>query len=886
MTWLQRLVHRDRLDDQLDAELRDHFERLVADLRAKGYDDAAARRLARLECGGLDQAKEACRDARGTRWLEDTIQDVRYAVRGCRKAPAFTAVAVTTLAIGIGANLTVFSVFDALLLRPLPVPNASRLVTFTRWIQNNSSESFSYPQIRGLGERTDLFESVAGVSTDTMFVGPPESLEPVGTSLVSGDYFETLGLTPLAGRLLGPADDRPGVPVVAVISHRYWMQRFNGAADTVGRTIRLEGQQVPVVGITPPGFIGATIGEPADITVAVHANRVLRPEDGGDTTADSRWLLALAVPARSLTREQLQAGLDVAWRRVLEATTPGRVTGEARTRALSMTLTVERGINGASRLRAPMRRPISVALALVTLVLLIACVNVANLLLARGASRGRELAMRLALGAGRGRILRQLLVESALLAIAGTGIGVWIAWFGSGAVSDVMGARMQVPDTAMGLEVAPNWRVCATTALVAGVTTVIFGLVPAWRASGTPHGTLANTGRIVESHGRLASSLIVAQVSLSLLLVIGAGLFMRSLHNLRTLDRGFAPGNVLLASVNPERAGLTPAQLLDFNRSVLRRVEALPGVGAVSLGAITPLQGGGMSQPMVVNGVSTGLSEIHFNLVAPRYFEILGTPLLAGRDFTAGDDAAAPAAAIVNETFVRRHLQPGNPLGQRVAMSGFFAKGEMGIVGVVKDAVYESMRAAPPPTLYVPYLQTRGRPMHLVIDARAPLHDVAATVRAAVQPMVPATPMRIRSFAAQIESSLFQARLMMSLTTIFGVLALVLAVVGLYGLMSYTVAGRTREIGVRLALGARPARVQRMVLAQALRMVVIGIAIGLPIAWLSSRLVRSLLFGLEPTDGLTITASVVILLTAGIAAAALPARRAATLNPVAAIHYE
>ena len=886
MTWLQRLVHRERVEDQLDAELRDHFERLVDEHRRAGMSDADARRRARLEFGGLDQIKEACRDARGTRWIEDVIQDVRYGIRGFRKSPGFTLVAVATLALGVGANLTVFAVFDALLLRPLPVPNASRLVTFTRWIQNSSSESFSYPQIRGLAERSDLFEAVSGVNTDTMFVGPPAALEPVGTALVTGEYFRTLGLTPLAGRLLGPADDQPGAPVAAVISHRYWMQRFGGAADMVGRTILLEGQQVPVVGITPPGFRGATIGEPVDVTVAVHANQVLRPEDGGDTTADSRWLLVLAVPARSLTHEQLQAGLDVAWRSVLEATTPARVTGEARKRALSMTLTVEPGMNGASRLRAPMRRPLTVALVLVTLVLLIACVNVANLLLARGATRARELAMRLALGAGRGRILRQLLVESALLAIAGTGLGLWIAWFGSAAVAELMGVRTQVPDTAMGLDVAPNLRVFAATALIAGLTTLIFGLAPAWRASGTPRRAVADTGRIAESHGRLASTLIVAQVSLSLVLLIGAGLFMRSLHNLRTLDRGFVSGEVLLASFNAERSGLTPEQLHAFNQSVLRTVETLPGVGAASLAAMTPLQGGGMSQPMLVNGVSTGLSEIYFNFIGPRYFEILGTPLLAGRDFTNGDDATSPAVAIVNETFVRRHLQPGNPLGQRVAMIGFFAIGDMAIVGVVKDAVYESLRAAPPPTVYVSYLQTRARPMQLVIDARASLNDVAATVRAAIQPKVPATPMRIRSFAAQIENSLFQARLMMSLTAIFGGLALVLAAIGLYGLMSYTVTARTHEIGVRLALGARPSRVQAMVLGRAMRMVIAGIAIGLPVAVLSSRLVRSLIFGLTPTDTMTIAASAVLLLLVGIAASALPARRAATLDPVTAIRVE
>jgi predicted permease len=885
MTWLQRFVHRDRLEDQLDAELRDHFERLVGDLRSRGHHDGEARRLARLEFGGLDQIKEACRDERGTRWVDDTLQDLRYGVRGFRKTPGFTAVAIITLALGIGANLAIFNVLDALLLRPLPVPNAPQLVTLTRWIENNPSPSFSYPQIQALAARTDLFASLCGIGTGTMFSGPPDNLEPVGAAFVSGKYFETLGLAPFAGRLLSAGDDQPGAAPVVVIGHGYWLRRFAGDPSIVGRTMLLEGQQVPIVGVTPPGFEGATIGQRADITMAISAQGTLQPEEDGGTSADQRWLLALAVPAPALGRDQLQARLDVAWRQLLEATTPTRLSAEARRRALSMTLSVDNGTNGPSRLREPLRMPLAVAYALVTLVLLIACVNVANLLLARGAARAREIAMRLAIGAGRGRIIRQLLVESAMLAAAGTAVGVWIAWAGSDAIADLIIARAAGPDAPVAaLAVAPNARVFAITILIAVATTLIFGIVPAWRASMTAPGVVANTGRVAESHGRLAAALIVAQVSLSLVLVIGAGLFTRTLYNLRTVDRGFSPGNVLLASFDPRRTAASSPELQAFNQSVLQTVEALPGVGAVSLAAVTPLQGGGMSTPMTVNGVSTGLEEVYFNVISPRFFEIVGTPLLTGRDFTNADDGAAPPVAVVNQTFVRQYVKGGEPLGQRVRISPQFP--EMQIVGVVKDAVYETLRVAPPATVYASYLQSRGRPMQLVIDASGPLTDVAATVRTAIQPKVPATPMRIRSFAFQIENSLFRARLMRSLTTIFGGLALLLAAVGLYGLMSYMVATRTREIGVRLALGARPARVQAMVLGSALRMVAIGIIAGLPLAVLSSRLIASMVFGLTPTDVATIGAAVALLALVGAASAALPARRAATLDPVRAIHVE
>ena len=884
MTWWRRLMHRARLEDQLDAELRDHFERLVVEFQQRGASVNDARRLARLEFGGIDQVKEACRDVRGTRWIDETAQDIRHAARGFLKTPGFTAVAVLTLALGIGANLAIFNVVDALLLRPLPVPNAQRLVTITRWIENNSSESFSYPQIRALADRPDLFASLCGMGGATLFTGPPDALEPLGAAFVTGKYYESLGLAPFMGRLLSAGDDQPGAAPVVVITHSYWLRRFAGDASIVGRTMLLEGQQVPIVGVTPPGFEGAIIGHRADVTAAVHAQAKLQPEDDGGTSADQRWLLVLAVPAPTLTRDQLQARLDVAWRQLLEATTPTRLSADARRRALSMTVSVANGANGTSRLRGPMRMPLMVAYALVTLVLLIACVNVANLLLARGAARAREIALRLALGAGRSRILRQLLVESAMLAAAGSAVGVWIAWFGSDAIADVIVARSAGPDASeAALAVAPNARVFGVTALIAAATTLIFGIVPAWRASVTAPGVAANGGRVAESHGRLASALIVAQVSLSLILVIGAGLFTRTLHNLRTVDRGFIPGSVLLASFDPRRAGLSSPELQAFNQSVLRTVETLPGVGAASLAAITPLQGGGMSTPMTVNGVSTGLEEVYFNIIGPRFFEIVGTPLLAGRDLTDADDASAPAVALVNETFVRKHVI-GDPLGQRVLISP--GHREMQIAGVVKDAVYETLRAAPPATVYASYLQTRGRPMTLVIDARSPLTDVAATVRAAIQPKVPATPMRMRSFAAQIESSLFQARLMRSLTAIFSALALLLAAVGLYGLMSYMVATRTREIGVRLALGARPARVLRMVLGNALRMVVIGIIAGLPLAMLAARLIASMVFGLTPTDAVTIAAAVAVLILVGAASAALPARRAATLNPVTAIRVE
>jgi putative ABC transport system permease protein len=463
-----------------------------------------------------------------------------------------------------------------------------------------------------------------------------------------------------------------------------------------------------------------------------------------------------------------------------------------------------------------------------------------------------------------------------------------VAWWGSRFLVDLMSTAHSLPtgsDTIV-LDLSPNWHVLAFTSVVAVSTTLLFGLAPAFRATIVAPALAmhASASRVGASRGRLAPALVTAQVSISLLLLIGAGLFVRTLQNLRTLDRGFRHEGVLLVDVDGRRAGYRGPRERAFYQQLLAMAERVPGVTVASFSSVTPLLGGGISLPIAVNGEPTGPEESHFNLVAPRYFETMRTPLLLGREFTNRDDAAAPGVAMVNETFVRRYMPNGSPLGQRVSVVG--SPEDAQVVGVVSDAVYETLREAPPPTVYVPYLHSGSDPVTFEIYAAGSLAQVAAAIRSEVQPKLPGTPLKIRTLTAQLESSLVQERLMATLARASGVLALLLAAIGLYGLLGYTVALRTSEMGIRVALGAQRSQVLWLVMRDALRMVAWGAALGLPAAWAASRLVSSMLFGVEGTDPPTVMGATAILALVGALAGFLPARRASGIDPMVALRHE
>ncbi len=754
----------------------------------------------------------------GWMFLDRLAQDLSYALRGMRRSPGFTATAVVSLALGIGANSAIFSLIDAVLLRWLPVRDPQGLVQLIiRRPNPEPLDSFSYPLVLALAEQHDIFAGLCGFTGARFNVGQGDSLESTSGAWVSGGYYDTLGLQPAAGRLLTTGDDRPGAAPLAVITDEYWQRKFGRNPAAVGRQILLEGKPVTIAGVSPAAFTGANVGETADITLPLAVLPQFLVDGQYQVDAGSWWLRVLARPQPGMSPAQMKARLAVIWLPLAESVIPASMPGSRR-RVQQSTLDAIAGGTGYSDLRRRFRQPLVILMAVTGLLLLIACANVANLLLARAAARQREIVVRLAIGASRARIVRQLLTESLLLSLFGGALGVVLAWAGSRLLVDLLSSGQL---RAIILDVAPNWRVLAFTGAAASITGILFGLAPALRGTA---GALQEKTAI--SRGRLTPLLVATQISLALLLLIGAGLFVGTLRNLHRVDAGFQADGVLLVNADGPRAGYRGARARPFYESLLEKIEPLPGVRSAGFALITPLAGGGISQPISVNGQAVQ-QEIHFNAVSRRYFETMATPVLMGREFSRRDDAGAPAVAVVNEVFARRFLPNGEALGRRLRAGA--QEQEFEVVGVVRDSVYESLWEAAPPTVYVPLVQWAGAARSGVVfevHATGSLSPVAANLRATLQPLLPGAPLEVRALTAQVERALVRERLMATLASGFGLLGLALAVVGLYGLLAYTVARRTNEIGIRLALGAMRGQVLWMVIKHAMALLATGIGMG------------------------------------------------------------
>ena len=882
MSWLTRWWRRGALDRDLDRELLDHVERRVADLVRGGADEAAARRQARLEIGGVEQVKEAVRDVRGTRWAHDLWQDLRFGARMLRKSPGLLVAALLSMGLGIGANTAIFSLVDAVLLRSLPVREPERLAVITG--------EFTNPIWEQVRDRADtLWDGALAWYQERLDLSAGGDVDPAETLMVSGSFFEELGVQPALGRLLGPADDRRGGSVhgpTAVISQRFWERRYGSDPGIVGRTVTLNHIPFTIAGVVPARFLGPTVGRSFDVAIPLGTVDLVTP-GGPESALDgrSRWWLSIMVrlaPGQSV--EAATAALRGVQPQIRDATLPLDWPRSMLARYLSDGLEIESASTGISDLRRSYEQPLLVLLGIVGVVLLVACANVANLLLARASARRHELAARLALGASHGRLVRQLLAESAVLAVPGAIAGLAIAVWGS----RFLVAQISTSDSQVALDLPLDWRVLGFLTGLSVLSAVAFGLAPAWRARRLDAGdavALAAHARMTR-RGAVSGPLVAGQIALSLVLVIAAGLFGRTFSTLASRDLGLDPAHLHLAGIDAARVPVE--QRVALYQRLRDAALGVPGVASAAVSMISPLSGMGWNGVLDFAGMAP-LPErqrlVYTNAVTRGFFATHGTPILAGRDFDDRDRAGTPVA-IVNEALARRFFGSTDVLGRRVRMGG--GRGEvepeLEIIGVVETAAYTRVRGDFPPALYRPTSQLSNELLApfltLAVRTRPGVSaGVTASISEAVRQIDPTLTITHRTMASRVHDQLTQVRTVAILSSFFGVLALLLAAIGLYGVTSYGVAERQREIGIRLTLGAGRAGAQRLVLRGVARLVAIGIALGLGVSLLLTPLAATMLYSLEPRDPATMATAAVVLAMVGLLAGWLPARRASRIDP-------
>ena len=822
------------------------------------------------------------------------MQDLRLAIRSLCATPLVTIVATLSLALAIGANTAIFSVVNSLLLRRLPVEDPAQLVFVTNSGIPDRAAAWSYAVWDQIRQRPHLFDAAAAWSFVRFNLALAGEAQFVEGMWASGSFFETLGVPAVLGRTLSERDDRrgggPDGPV-AVISYRYWQRRFGGSADAIGRSLRLNGVPFTIVGITPPEFFGIEVGRTFDVIVPVASEALIR---GRDTILDNPSTRFLTIVARLKPGQPLEAAateLRTAQPTIRTATLPRdlhRSGKQAFDRYLSEPFALVPAASGSSMLRERYERPVLALMAVVVLVLLIACVNIANVLFARAAARRHEISVRLALGASRWRVVRPLLTESAVLSTAGAAMGLIVAGWGS----RLLLRQLSSPTTTVFLDLSIDGRILAFTAGLTVLTTLFFGTAPAVRASrGAPVETLNEQSRGVagQPHGGFAGGLIVTQVAISVVLVVAAGLFIRTFTSLAGRQLGLQAERVLVVGVDAQRATIDPAERLALHERVREVVRALPNVADAGISVITPLTGAGFDPPIEISDVPGSDRPVReaANRISPGWFSALGMRLVAGRDFTESDRMGRPRVAVVNEAFARKYFAGRSPLGRSFTLfpRSPRALGPIEIVGVVADGVYYSVRAPMPPTWYAPLAQFDPADFTLtsaslsVRSTAGPPAMLTKSIVAAATSVHPQLALTFRPLADQVGASVNQERLLASLAGFFGGLATLLTALGLYGVTAYNVTRCRAEIGIRMALGAVPARVMRLVLSRVSLLVAAGVVIGAGLSMWASRFIASLLYGVEPRDPATLVASALTLASVAAVAGWLPAWRASRLDP-------
>jgi predicted permease len=825
------------------------------------------------------------------------VQDVRYAVRTLVKTPAFTLVVVLTLALGIGANTAIFSLTDQVLLRLLPVKSPEQLVlldgpgAFQGRTFNNGT--FSYPMYRDFREENTVFDGVLARFPSPLTLMTNGQAERVNGELVSGNYFDVLGVRAHLGRTFTQDDDKtPGGHPVVILTHSFWMRRFARDPGVLNRSVTLNGQPMTIVGVAPPGFFGIVVGESPDVLVPVMMKAQMTPTWDDLLNRRSRWLTVMARLKPGVSAAQAESAMNLVYRRINEQEIEEiqNRSKSFRERFVSKHLFLRAGQRGRSDLRQDFSTPILVLMGMVGLVLLIACANVANLLLARGAARQKEVAIRLALGGSRGAIVRQRLIESLVLAAAGALLGLAFAWW-TGALLLKM---LPFDSGAQTLSASPDIRAIAFAFAGALLTALLFGLAPALQST---RPALVSTlkdesGSVVggTGHARFRKGLVVAQVGLSVLLLAGAGLFARSLYNLKTLNPGFQADQLLGFSIDPSLNGYSRERSIALFEQLEAGLAQLPDVRSATASVIPLMTNSEWSSTVKVEGYTGKEGEDmnpSVNGIGPGFFATMGQPLVKGREFTVKDVSGAPRVAIINETMAKYFFGTDNPVGRHIGW-GRDKVLDIEIVGVAKDSKSATLRQEAKRFVYVPYMQEAeiGQ-MTFYVRARGDAAGVGASVRQVALRVDPNLPIfDMKTMTTVMDESLFIERMVAALSVAFGGLATLLAAIGLYGVMSYTVARRTREIGIRMALGAERNSVMWLVLKEVALMVGIGVGVGLPLAVALSRIVQSQLFDLSAHDPIALVTAAAILTSVALAAGYLPARRATRVDPMLALRYE